>query len=113
MRVMVLKNYHCHVYFTANQADQAQVLLGGIEAEFGLERGRFHTAPIGPHIGGSCQVLFQRDDLGPLVAWLMANRNGLTCFIHGVTGDDLVDHTDHVLWVGPEWELDLARFRKD
>ncbi|MDG1498920.1 MAG: DOPA 4,5-dioxygenase family protein [Planctomycetota bacterium] len=110
---MVLKNYHCHVYFTANQADQAQVLLGGIEAEFGLERGRFHTAPIGPHIGGSCQVLFQRDDLGPLVAWLMANRNGLTCFIHGVTGDDLVDHTDHVLWVGPEWELDLARFRKD
>ena len=110
---MVLKNYHCHVYFTANQADQAQVLLGGIEAEFGLERGRFHTAPIGPHIGGSCQVLFQRDDLGPLVAWLMANRDGLTCFIHGVTGDDLVDHTDHVLWVGPEWELDLARFRKD
>jgi aromatic ring-cleaving dioxygenase len=109
---MPLEQFHCHVYFTASEADRADALLTRIETELGLARGRFHTKPVGPHIDGSCQVLFSLAEFGTLVPWLMANRDGLTCFIHGDTGDDLVDHTDFVLWVGPEWDLDLDRFSK-
>ena len=110
---MLQTKFHCHVYFSPDQADQvdrADALLTKIEANFGLVRGRFHTKPVGPHVGGSCMVHFDLEMFGTLVPWLMENREGLTCFIHGDTGDDMVDHTDYVLWLGKEWELDLARF---
>ncbi|MDX1804151.1 MAG: DOPA 4,5-dioxygenase family protein [Alcanivorax sp.] len=38
----------------------------------------------------------------------MESRNGLTVFVHGVTVDDLHDHTDLVLWLGPCQPLDLS-----
>lgn len=34
------------------------------------------------------------------LAWLEANRGGLTILVHGLTGNDLEDHTTHA----PGWE---------
>jgi DOPA 4,5-dioxygenase len=36
------------------------------------------------------------------------NRNGLTIFAHTSTGEDLADHTEHVIWFGPSETLDLS-----
>lgn len=44
--------------------------------------------------------------------WLIQNRKGLTIFAHATTGDDLKDHTDHVIWLGPSEKLNLGVFRK-
>ncbi|MDE0895100.1 MAG: DOPA 4,5-dioxygenase family protein [Planctomycetota bacterium] len=105
---MQLENFHCHVYFEASEQQRAHAVLAHIKATFGFEPGRFHTGPVGPHVGGSCQVRFSAADFGKFVPWLMEHRDGLTCFIHGLTGDDIVDHTAHVLWLGKEWELNLS-----
>ena len=37
---------------------------------------------------------------------------GLTVLVHGLTGDDLADHTEHAAWLGEPVELDLSVFDK-
>jgi DOPA 4,5-dioxygenase len=31
--------------------------------------------------------------------------------VHGLTGDDLADHTRHAAWLGEELPLDLSMFK--
>ncbi len=38
----------------------------------------------------------------------MLNRGGLTILVHPETGDDLADHSDHAVWLGPSLTLDLS-----
>ena len=42
--------------------------------------------------------------------WLILNRGPLTIFAHANTGEDLADHTQHVIWFGPSEPLDLSIF---
>jgi DOPA 4,5-dioxygenase len=32
--------------------------------------------------------------------------------VHGLTGDELADHTTHASWLGKEWPLNLEMFRR-
>jgi DOPA 4,5-dioxygenase len=41
--------------------------------------------------------------------WLIANRKGFTIFAHALSGDEIKDHTDHVIWLGPSEPLDLSK----
>ena len=66
-----------------------------------------HEKPIGPHPTWSCQLLFSKVQLTSMIIWLLENRRGLTVFIHPVTGDDFLDHTDHAIWLGNQVELNL------
>ena len=47
---------------------------------------------------------------GDVAQWLVLNRGGLTIFAHANTGDDLADHTRHVIWFGESEKLDLSIF---
>ena len=47
---------------------------------------------------------------GEVIPWLIVNRGGLTVFAHAETGEDLADHTQHVIWFGPSERLDLSIF---
>jgi DOPA 4,5-dioxygenase len=38
------------------------------------------------------------------------NRGDLAVFAHASTGDDLADHTRHVIWFGESETLDLSIF---
>jgi len=103
-----IRDFHAHIYFDAEQLEQAQALAAAAQERFGVSVGRFHTRPIGPHPRGSCQLTVMADQFGDFAQWLALNRNGLTIFAHTSTGDDLPDHTDHVIWFGPSEELDLS-----
>ena len=50
------------------------------------------------------------DEFGEVAGWLALNRGGLTIFAHANTGNDLADHTSHVIWFGESEPLDLAIF---
>jgi aromatic ring-cleaving dioxygenase len=63
-----------------------------------------------PHLRWSCQVTFGSKDFDNYMSWLDANRKNLTVFIHGVTGDDLKDHTEFSYWLDLEVELNLDVF---
>jgi len=105
-----IRGYHAHVYFDAGTAEAARRLRGEIERRFDIEMGRFHEKPVGPHPRFSYQVAFPPELFGTLIPWLALNRDGLTVFVHADTGDDLLDHTSHVLWLGESEELNLGIF---
>ncbi|WP_439134420.1 DOPA 4,5-dioxygenase family protein [Pseudomaricurvus sp.] len=104
------KAYHAHVYFDASTAEQARTLCNTIKETFDLPVGRFHEKLVGPHPCWSCQITFGTRDFDAFISWLDANRNGLTIFVHGLTGDDVKDHTDYAYWLGQGVELNLSVF---
>jgi DOPA 4,5-dioxygenase len=106
-----LRDFHAHIYFNPDQLGAAQALARNAEALFGVAVGRFHERPVGPHPRGSCQLTVPRARFGEFAEWAVVNRRGLTIFTHAETGDDLADHTAHVIWFGPSEPLNLSIFR--
>ncbi len=111
MRVMAdprFRDFHAHIYFDAHEVDQAKALAAAITAQFPLPVGHFHLGPVGPHPRGSVQLTVPPELFGAVAEWLALNRAGLTIFAHASTGDDPLDHTQHVVWFGPSEPLDLS-----
>ncbi len=108
--VNAFDKYHAHVYFDEETIALASRLCREAGERFGLQVGRLHRRPVGPHPSWSCQLVFDRSRFDRLIPWLDAHRNGLTVLVHPVTGDDLADHTIHAAWLGGEAALDLSLF---
>ena len=103
--------YHAHVYFDETSVEQARALCTEAAERFGVLMGRMHQKPVGPHPRWSCQLAFDAAQFDALIPWLDANRNGLDILVHGLTGNDLEDHTANASWLGAPVELDLSHFR--
>jgi aromatic ring-cleaving dioxygenase len=110
--VSTITGYHAHVYFDSSSKEQAQALCAAAGKAFPLVVGRLHDNPVGPHPRGSCQLAFPADLFGYVIPWLLEHRKGLTIFAHANTGDDIKDHTEHVVWLGPSESLNLAALSK-
>jgi len=100
-----IKGYHAHVYFDANTINQARTLCELAAQLFALKMGRVHERP-----DWSCQLAFGPELIGEVLPWLALNRKGLVVFLHPDTGDDLLDHTEHAIWMGAMRPLDLSAF---
>ena len=105
-----IRNFHAHIYYDPDQVDQARQLAEGAQSRFPVAVGHFHLSPVGPHPRGSCQLTVPKEAFGDVAQWLSLNRGVLTIFAHANTGDDLADHTHHVIWFGPSEPLDLSIF---
>ena len=108
--VNVHRAYHAHIYFDAPTVEQARSLSEEAGRLFNVQVGRLHEKNVGPHPMWSRQIAFSSEVFDQLVPWLDANRNGLDVFIHGLSGDELKDHTDFAYWLGNEHQLDLSMF---
>lgn len=104
--------YHAHVYFDAATVGQARALCAEAGRNFKVAVGRVHEKMVGPHPRWSCQLAFSAAEFDRIVPWLEQHRDGLDVFVHGLSGDELKDHTDHAYWLGNEWPLDLTQFRQ-
>jgi aromatic ring-cleaving dioxygenase len=107
-----ISSFHAHVYFDATTVAKATRLCKLAVERFPVTMGRVHRRPVGPHPDWSCQLVFAASVFGELVPWLALNREGLVIFIHPETGDDLVDHRDHAIWMGAVRPLNLEIFNK-
>jgi aromatic ring-cleaving dioxygenase len=107
---MTIAEYHAHVYYDEDSFQQAAELCQAAQARFGLAMGRMHRKPVGPHPCWSCQLTVPTALFGDVIPWLMEVRKGLTVFVHGVSGNDLHDHTALVLWLGESQPLELSLF---
>lgn len=103
--------YHAHVYFDASTLAFAQALCEQAGQQLNVQVGRVHERPVGPHPCWSCQLSFTSADFDQVVPWLDARRNGLDVLVHGLTGDNLKDHTDYAYWMGNAQTLNLEMFR--
>ncbi|MGH8820529.1 MAG: DOPA 4,5-dioxygenase family protein, partial [Rhodoferax sp.] len=105
--------YHAHVYFGPDTVAQARRLCEPAGAQFKVRVGRVHEKLVGPHPHWSCQIAFDSAQFESFMAWLEQNRNGLDVLVHGLTGDNLADHTLHASWLGQSSPLNLAMFGGD
>jgi len=106
-----IHDFHAHLYFDPQDVDRARAVAAAALERFAqLAVGHFHLRPVGPHPRGSCQLTVPTAVFGDVAQWLTLNRAGLTIFAHASTGDDLADHSQHVIWFGPSEPLDLSLF---
>ena len=105
-----IRDFHAHIYYDADEVELAKQLAAAAQARFPVAVGHFHVRPVGPHPRGSCQMTVATALFGDVAQWLVLNRGGLTIFAHANTGDDLADHTQHVIWFGESEKLDLSIF---
>ena len=105
-------HYHAHIYFGPDTVEQARALASRAGELFKVGVGRVHEREVGPHPRWSCQLSFDSAEFDRVIPWLEKERQGLDVFVHGVTGDDLADHTTHSSWLGQPAELKLEMFRR-
>ena len=105
-----IRDFHAHIYYDPEEVEQAMQLAAAAQARFPVAVGHFHLRPVGPHPRGSVQLTVPADRFGEVAQWLALNRGELTIFAHANTGDDLADHTGHVIWFGESEPLNLAIF---
>ncbi|MGF1909841.1 DOPA 4,5-dioxygenase family protein [Vibrio kasasachensis] len=104
------QNYHAHVYFDHNTSDRAAEIRQQINQTLCLFVGRFNQRLVGPHTMWSFEIDFNHQQFDQAIDWLEAQRGGHSVLIHAVTGDDYLDHTAYVYWLGDPIELDLRAF---
>lgn len=108
--VNVHRAWHAHVYFGPETVDQARALVAQAGERFKVQVGRVHEQEVGPHPQWSVQIAFSSEVFDALIPWLDTHRGGLDILVHGLSGNDLADHTDHAYWLGREWPLKLGMF---
>ena len=105
-----IRDFHAHIYYDPEEVELAKQLAAAVRERFPVAIGHFHLRPVGPHPRGSVQLTVPRDAFGDVAQFLALNRGALTIFAHAETGEDLADHTRHVIWFGPSEPLDLSIF---
>ena len=105
-----IRDFHAHIYYDPEDVERAKQLAAAVQARFPVAVGHFHLRPVGPHPRGSVQLTVPTSSFGDVAQFLALNRDGLTIFAHAETGNDLADHTQHVIWFGESDELDLSIF---
>jgi DOPA 4,5-dioxygenase len=105
------EHYHAHIYFNQATIEFATELCLKAGDLFNLKVGRIHQKPVGPHPQWSCQITFSSDGFDAFIPWLEDHRQGLSVLVHGLTGDNLKDHTEYAYWLGNKVELNLELFR--
>lgn len=106
----MIQDFHAHIYFDPSEVEEARALGRTAVKRFGVAEGRYHLHPVGPHPRGSCQLTVPADQFGEVAGWLALNRGKFTVFAHANTGDELADHTRHVIWFGASEPLNLSIF---
>lgn len=106
-----ITGYHAHIYYDADTRPAAERLRAKLEQNFAAPvYGRWHDRPVGPHPRWSYQVAFAPEQRDAIVAFIDANREGLTVLLHEETGNALRDHTDGASFLGESVTLNLDRF---
>ncbi|HWI75584.1 MAG TPA: DOPA 4,5-dioxygenase family protein [Sphingomicrobium sp.] len=106
----MIRDFHAHIYFDPEEVEKAKALGDSAHERFGVAVGHYHLRPVGPHPRGSVQLTVAPEQFGDFAQWLALNRGDLTIFAHANTGEDLADHTRHVIWFGASEALDLSIF---
>lgn len=102
-----IEYFHAHIYYNAHNLEEARALRTLAGETFGISLGRLHERNVGPHLAWSCQLSVPKERFGEIIPWLALNRGSLDFFVHPVTGNDLIDHTQNVMWLGKSYPLNL------
>ncbi|HEY9749342.1 MAG TPA: DOPA 4,5-dioxygenase family protein [Allocoleopsis sp.] len=111
MAATTIIGFHAHIYYDPETREAAARVREGLAA-FEVRLGRWHDRPIGPHPQAMYQVAFLPEQFAQVFPWLMLHREGLDVLVHPETGDDVLDHTNHALWLGKKLDLNIEVLRQ-
>jgi len=112
-----IKEWHFHIYFHQNNAEEHHAALELRDAVLRLRRDgafvavplfRVNTAPIGPHPVGSYEIWVPATSFASVFSYLCQNRGNLSIFVHPLTREERKDHEFRNAWLGPSFALDLS-----
>ncbi|KAK2464717.1 hypothetical protein APHAL10511_003293 [Amanita phalloides] len=112
-----IKEWHFHIYFHHNNAQEHQAALELRDAVLQLRRdGAFvavpfhtvHTEAFGPHPTGSFEIWAPAESFASVFSYLSKNKGQLSILVHPLTREILEDHVDHHAWIGPSYPLNLS-----
>lgn len=106
------REFDAHIYFSTEHRNDAEKLRNKMREHFLTKTffvGDLIPIPIGPHPMPMFEANFPTEIFAEVVIWLMQNRGSLTVLVHPLTGDDYVDHTDAVMWLGNSMELNISK----
>lgn len=108
------RQFDAHIYFDESSREFAtQLHAKSIEVFKGQQvfTGQLIPVPIGPHPLPMFEINFPKELFSEVVLWLMKERGSLSILVHELTGDDLYDHTQAALWLGPAVDLKYSVFK--
>ncbi|OQV14965.1 hypothetical protein BV898_10869 [Hypsibius exemplaris] len=103
--------FHGHVYFDSKSQAFAGQLQEKTKAAFKgqpVRTGQLIPYPIGPHPTGMFEIDFSKAFFTDVVLWLERERGDLSVLVHELTGDEMYDHTQAALWLGPQQPLKFS-----
>ncbi len=113
-QVTAIKDWHAHVYYTAEMRPSAERLREQLAAQFPTALlGRWHDRSVGPHTRAMFQVLFPVDLYPIIVPFIALNRDGLAVLVHPNTGRERDDHALHAMWMGEVLPVDLSVLKEE
>jgi aromatic ring-cleaving dioxygenase len=108
-------NYHAHIYYHPDQRPFAERLLLSVQVALGdcLQK----TTPLldtalGPHPIPTFEIHFNALYFDRVLNFLKAHHGDLSVLIHQETGDDVLDHSKNIQWLGDPVVLDFEFFEK-
>lgn len=106
-------SYHVHVYYDDSNLELIKEIRKHLWDLFSdnsfIQIGKMYDHPIGPHPQAQFVVAIHHTFLQFVFNFFMKNRQGLSVLIHPETGNEIKDHTDHLVWMGTPLTLDLSR----
>jgi DOPA 4,5-dioxygenase len=107
----MIKYFHIHLYYDESTMQVAKNLATTVKDKFSIPVGTFHEKNVGPHPRWSVQLSVPNDSFGEILSFVALNRKNLTVFSHPETGQGLLDHTDHAIWMGEILALNTNIFK--
>ena len=105
-----MKHFHAHIYFAPENLKAVRSLAEQVHGSNLFEFVKLHEQKVGPHPTGMIEAHFGEASYVSALEWMNANCRSFSTLIHQDTGDDLKDHTENILWLGPALPLDFAFF---
>ncbi|KAF9239114.1 DOPA-like domain-containing protein [Melanogaster broomeanus] len=122
-----IKEWHFHIYFHQNNANDHHAALELRDAVLRLRRDgafvavplfRVNTDPVGPHPVGSYEIWVPSISFAPVFSYLCQHRGNLSILVHPITREmkgqvaaSLSSPRDHEIrkaWIGPSYPIDTA-----
>lgn len=106
--------YDLHIYFFDNNPEQrayAEKLMNNAIGRWGELRIKMFDKPVGPHPMPMFEIDIPQNypKFSDIVSWIMVNHGNLSALLHPHTGQSLLDHTRHPLWLGQPVPLDITK----
>ena len=108
-KLPAISGYDVHIYFEgADGHAKANALAAAVKAAIPGVEGPFQVkAGLGPHLFANVEVAIPPEALSKVLTLLQLDNKGLSVLVHPHTGDETLDHTKLVNWVGKPVPLNL------